>query len=209
MAELNPPFDRWLQRPEGPMSDLLRLLRTYEAAWRCSGDPAVAGLRPGVAAEVVEAELASIGLAATADLITWFAWHNGGEQWFGPSRWEMHSVHDAVLWTLQWRQIDQEIAEESGIDAEERWPNAFLAIGLRNQERLAIDTSVPVSAVKESPQDDWAPPEVVATSLAALVEYWTEMIACCRYVPDEYFIEDRDHPNWPAPPSDSPGARWM
>jgi hypothetical protein len=60
-------------------ADLSGLLAALEDRLRRFGAPIVEALRPGAPAERVRAELAADGLAAPADLVAWWGWHDGVE----------------------------------------------------------------------------------------------------------------------------------
>lgn len=60
------------------MTDALESsLAEFERSLRRSGAPVVAAFREGIDEATVERALASVGLSPTAELVTWFAWHDG------------------------------------------------------------------------------------------------------------------------------------
>jgi hypothetical protein len=82
---------------------LIDALERLETILRGLGTPAAQALRPGLPAAEVEAQLASIGLTAPADLLTWYGWHNGSAAPDGPlgdaeflPNWWFGSVEDMV-----------------------------------------------------------------------------------------------------------------
>lgn len=68
------------------MAELVELLAELEAQWRRHDLLIVQHLRPGLSPEYVRDRLDATGLAAPAELVEWFTWHDGAPSsgWMTP-----------------------------------------------------------------------------------------------------------------------------
>jgi hypothetical protein len=124
---------------------LLELLVHLEAEWTRLRAPVAARLRPGLREEEVRSRLATLGLDAPDDLVTFFGWHDGEDHSDGQQRpmlvddLFLVTLDEAVELTRFQRELSGQVSEPPSFVL---WPQswALVCTGGGGQE-LALDCS--------------------------------------------------------------------
>ena len=139
--------------------------------------PIAPALAAGADHAEVETFLGSLGLAVSADVVDWFAWHNGvrpdapigAAQIVG--RWDLLSLDGAKWWT----RVMRESVADAGPGTEGLWAPGWVPLAVSDGDLVVIDLDSPephtiLFRQRESAAED------ICLGLAALAGLWIDAL---------------------------------
>jgi hypothetical protein len=190
------------ESPEG--DQLLIQLERLEGLLRESGAGVADNLETGLPADTVRASLGEVGLEASDEVVTWFAWHNGVRDRSKPGLAEVR-ILDAEPYSLR-EAIETRELLSPGPELWQ-WPVHMLPIMSLNGagSGIAIDCSRPAAKTSwvrgyatDTPWDEF--PEI--PSLAQLVTWWQ------RSIQEQWQVCSPERAQWIDGPTPVPEAIW-
>jgi hypothetical protein len=162
-------------------------LARLEELWIQAGVPVENLFAPGITGTETRSILQGGGLAAPAEIIEWFAWHNGavkprvGITPLGPTAWTALSLREALASRTEWLRGAKGAAEEDqGLTlAEYWWPEFWLPIAEDGgQGVLAVDLreGTDTVAVRDVRWSNSEFRTVREDSLKDLIDVWIRII---------------------------------
>ncbi len=206
------------------MTALADALVRYEAVWASIKPAGVLPLRPGIHEDATREALAREGLPAPAEILDWYAWHDGTDDRGAsalPSRWQLLALDEALhqrrrLIQAGHRDAASLVAGEMSAewyDPSHYWRPSWLPILLADMTYAAADLDAASPSV---PVRFWAADEMelahegATPSMVSLFEYWIAVAQrCTRWQAkgdSGYWVVDEDR-RPPYPPAFPYGFR--
>src|SRR5262245_32157109 len=152
--------------------------------------PSTDWLAPGLDRETIRAELERQGLAAPAEILEWFTWHNGcsGRErnirhWYGPTSFHVQSLSQCLEIRdhyQEWARSEQEVGSPPEDSEEQLWDSSWLPLAWSGGTGIfAVDLAEPGENAPVLLHDHTAPGQKhpVLPSLAALISIWIEVLS--------------------------------